>query len=87
MNNAIFHSTENEIQPILERVYLAPDKFTFDLKGNQVYLSRVGTVPFIIGEVETGEIPAVHWSNLKIKSWRLNKSEKEGISLSLKLII
>jgi hypothetical protein len=87
MNNATFHATENDLQSVLERVYLTPDKFTFDLKGNQVYLSRTGTEPFRVGEIETGEIPAVHWSNLKIKSWRLNKSEKEGISLSLKLII
>ena len=87
MNTVLFHSTDLEIQPVLERVYLSPDKFNFDLKENQVYLSRTGTEPFKIGEIETGDIPAVLWGNLKIKSWRLKKSEKEGISLSLKLII
>ena len=87
MSTVSFHLIENDIQPVLERVYLTPDKFCFDLKGNQVFLSRTGTEPFAIGEIDTGEIPAVHWGNLKIKSWRLKKSEREGISLSLNLTI
>ena len=76
-----------ELQSILERVYQAPENFSFELQGDQVYLSRSETKPIFIRQIETGDIPEALRPNLKIKSWRLNKSERQGLSLSLKLIV
>ena len=87
MTTATFHPTTDEIQPVLERVHLNPDMFNFELQENRVLLSRTGTEPVQIGTIETGDIPAVLWPKLKIKSWRLNKSEQDNLSLSLSLII
>ena len=77
---------QQDTQCLLEQVYSFPELFGFSLKEDRVFLTGESTEPMLIGTLNT-DIPSVALPLLKIKSWRLHRSPKDALHLSLNLII
>ena len=76
----------NDTQSLLERAYLNPELFSFEINGFHVYLKQENINAIHIGDLNAN-IPSVALQLLKIRSWHLDRNEKGLLSLRLNLII
>ena len=78
---------KRDTQFLLRQAYDNPEEFSFALKNEKVYIQSDHFSPMCIGTLNTDDIPSVAIPMLKIKSWRLDKSQEDILSLRVCLTI
>ena len=75
-----------DIQNLLEQVFLTPDVYNIELKEKKVYLVKNKISSIHIGDLDF-DVPFFTISQLKIKSWRLERNSDNRLSLAVNLVI